>query len=267
MQQYVPWIVTALALVALVLLLSWQNVMAARRRPASPPPLPVAWDLLPRPVFSADERRMYRQLQEALPHHIVLAKLPLVRFCQPMDPNQVRYWYDLLGATHVNFAVCSVNGRVLAAIDLNYERSGPPSRATRIKQSVLGACRIRYLRSAPDHLPSIPELQLLVPQAPASSRGPQPATAASAGMLYASGRGLARPQHMQAGAQQSPQRHRERSTLWPETMDFNDSFFATANRFDNSSMGGLGPLTDIPLEPTPRGNAPHGARGQAPLRH
>ena len=38
MQQYVPWIVTALALVALVLLLSWQNVIAPRRKPAGPPP-------------------------------------------------------------------------------------------------------------------------------------------------------------------------------------------------------------------------------------
>ena len=51
----------------------------------------------PRPVFSTDERRVYRLLREALPHHIVLSKLPLVRFCQPTDPAQVRYWFDLLG--------------------------------------------------------------------------------------------------------------------------------------------------------------------------
>ena len=85
------------------------------------------------------------------------------------------------------------HGRVLAAIDLNYERSGPPSRATRIKQSVLGACRIRYLRCAPDHLPSIPELQLLVPQAATAARGPQPAHPYPANLASPIGRGLATP--------------------------------------------------------------------------
>ena len=77
-----------------------------------------------RPVFSTDERRVYRQLREALPHHIVLAKLPLVRFSQPTDQEQVRYWYALLGSIDVTFAVCSANGRVLAAIDLDNDRAG-----------------------------------------------------------------------------------------------------------------------------------------------
>jgi hypothetical protein len=54
-------------------------------------------------------------LREALPHHIVLSKLPLVRFCQPNDPGEVQFWYDLLGTNHVGFAICSANGRVLAA--------------------------------------------------------------------------------------------------------------------------------------------------------
>lgn len=246
MQQYVPWIVTGLALLALLLLLAWQNVIAFKRRPEGPPPLPTSWDLLPRPVFSADERRMYRQLQEALPHHVVLAKLPLVRFCQPTDPTQVRYWYDLLGAIHVNFAVCSVNGRVLATIDLNYERTGPPSRATRIKQSVLGACRIRYLRCAPDHLPSIPELQLLVPQATSATRGPQPAQPFPDAMPPIGGRGLSQPQP-------SSQRRRERMPLWSETLDFNDSFFAPGARFENSGMGDLRPLHDMPSAPLSAG--------------
>jgi hypothetical protein len=108
----------------------------------------------------------------------VLSKLPLVRFCQPTDPSGVRYWYELLGSIHVTFAICSANGRVLAAIDLDNDRSGSPP-ALQIKQAVLGACRVRYLRCPADHLPSIPELQLLVPQAAMPPhRGPQPAPTA-----------------------------------------------------------------------------------------
>ena len=80
------------------------------RRPKRVAPLPTEWALSARPVFSADERRVYKLLREALPHHVVLSKLPLVRFSQPADPAEVRFWYELLGAINVTFAVCSANG-------------------------------------------------------------------------------------------------------------------------------------------------------------
>jgi hypothetical protein len=115
MEALLPWTVALAALVILAaVLVAWR---VTRRQAPQPQPLPAEWALAPRPVFSTDERRIYRQLREALPHHVVLSKLPLVRFCQPSDPNEVRYWYDLLGAIHVTFAICSANGRVLAAID------------------------------------------------------------------------------------------------------------------------------------------------------
>ena len=173
-----------LALAVLIVIL-W-----LRRRQTAALPLPTEWALTARPVFNMEERRVYRQLREALPHHIVLSKLPLVRFCQPADPQEVRYWYELLGATHVGFAICSANGRVLAAIDIDTER-GNSRRSLQIKQKVLAACRVRYLRCPVDHLPSIPELQLLVPHQMAASRGPQPAAAATQDPLR--GQGLPAP--------------------------------------------------------------------------
>jgi hypothetical protein len=259
MQQYLPWVLTTASLTTMALLLGGWAVQRWRRRPTGPAPLPVDWDLLPRPVFTADERRVYRQLREALPHHIVLAKLPLVRFCQPSDPKQVRYWFDLLGAIHVTFAVCSANGRVLAAIDLSYDRGGPPGRSTRIKQAVMGACRVRYLRCPADHLPSIPELQLLVPQSSHASRGPQPAQGGATA-------------HGSAHAVGPASRRRERSTLWQDSMAFSDSFFAPERGFD-TGHGELRPLDDLAFErpaaivqddPTP---LPQAAYPPAAARH
>lgn len=148
-------------------------VLLERRRKTEPD-LPREWSLTPRPVFNAHERRVHRQLREALPQQVVLAKLPLVRFCHPTDPTQVQFWFDLLGAIHVSFAVCSPNGRVLAAIDLEDGRD-PGRRSMQIKQAVLAACHIRYVRYAADHTPSVPELQLLVPAA--AAHGPQPPAA------------------------------------------------------------------------------------------
>ena len=227
MQTTLPWIVAlaALALLALVICL-W----AFRRQPKKPLELPTDWALTARPVFSTDERRVYRLLREALPHHIVLSKLPLVRFCQPTEPSEVRYWFDLLGTSHVTFAVCSANGRVLAAIDLDTDR-GNSRRLMQIKQSVLSACRVRYLRCPVDQLPSVAELQLLVPSSGTPARGPQPAPAPPANIHQA----------RDSLSNTVASRRAERTALWQDSSVFQDSFFAPDSR-DGFSSSEFAPL-------------------------
>ena len=131
--------------------------------------LPAQWPLRPRLVFNPAERRLYHLLREALPNHVVLAKLPLVRVCQPTDaePEQVRYWFRLLGAIHINFALCDPSGRVLAAVDLVPSRGLPSARAQRIKAAVLQACRVRYMTCAAESLPTLVQIRALMPQHPA----------------------------------------------------------------------------------------------------
>ena len=214
------------------------------------PPLPTEWALSARPVFSTDERRVYKLLREALPHHIVLSKLPLVRFSQPTDPAEVRFWYDLLGAINVTFAVCSANGRVLAAIDLDTDR-GNSRRILQIKQSVLGACRIRYLRCPVDNLPTAAELQLLVPSSTAATaRGPQP--------------GIVPPRDIDEArdslASTVATRRAQRSALWQDSSVFQDSFFAPDNRTDSLGNSEFASLSFA----NPR--APAGAQRQRPRR-
>ena len=229
--QTLPWIV---ALAALALILPAVTYWLLRPRRTQPKPLPTEWALAARPVFSADERRVYRLLREALPHHIVLSKLPLVRFCQPTDAAEVRYWYDLLGNSHVSFAICSANGRVLAAIDLDTDR-GSSRRAMQIKQSVLAACRVRYLRCPVDHLPSVAEVQLLVPQSGTAPRGPQPApTPAPARNLNTASETL---------SSTVANRRAERTALWQDSTFFQDSFFAPDSRMDGFGGTEFGSLT------------------------
>lgn len=242
MQPTVPLI---LALSSLALLVGAWLLSRLGARHSTRKPLPTEWTLTARPVFSAEERRVDRQLREALPHHIVLAKLPLVRFCQPTDPQDVRYWYKLLGSIHVGFAICSANGRVLAAIDLEGPRAGS-RRSLQIKQAVLVACRVRYLRCLPDHLPTVAELQLLVPPFGAAARGPQPAPT-----LHAARESL----------HASVARRRERRTLWQDSGSLQDSFFGVADGrnelsppgFQHSFRDELGPAEPVrtPLARSP----------------
>ena len=217
--QTLPGIVALLALASLVVVLViW--AMKLRSNKASVP-LPKEWSLTARPVFTAEERRVYRLLREALPHHIVLSKLPLVRFCQPTNPNNVRYWFELLGSNHVTFAVCSANGRVLAAIDLDTDR-GHSNRVQQIKHAVLNACRVRYLRCPVQHLPSVAELQLLVPQGATSARGPLPPPAGPPTLNQA----------RDTLSSTVATKRAARPALWQDSSVFQDSFFAPDNRSD-----------------------------------
>lgn len=162
------WVLAAVAIVALVGLTVLMLWWTGNRR--TPDELPLEWPLMQRAIFSAEERALYRQLRAALPHHTILAKLPLVRFCQPIERNDLRYWFELLGPIHVSFVVCAENGRALAAIDIEKPHRRVSERAQRIKQSVLDACRIRYVKCSADQLPTAAELQLLVPHQGEASR-------------------------------------------------------------------------------------------------
>ncbi len=218
-----PWVVAALALALLAAVaVAW----LLARRPKRPLPLPDEWRLTPRPVFSTDERRLNRLLREALPQCVMLAKLPLVRLCQPVDPAERRYWYELLRPVHVTFAVCSANGRVLAAIDIDTDRHHS-RRASAIKAAVLAACRVRYLRFPAEQLPSAEELQRLVPGG--TPRVPEPAT---------------RPADLDSArdalATVVALRRAERTTSWNDSTQFHDSFFdSRLDGFGNSSFNTL----------------------------
>ncbi|MBS0448693.1 MAG: DUF2726 domain-containing protein [Proteobacteria bacterium] len=224
--QTLPWIVALAALVVLGFgLAGWLTASRNRSKPAVP--LPVEWSLTSRPVFTKDERRVYRLLREALPQQLLLAKLPLVRFCQPSEGGDTRYWYELLGSLHVGFAICTASGRVIAAIDL--ESDHPLSRrALQIKQSVLGACSIRYLRAPIDQLPSIAELQALMPtpSAPAAPRAAAPASPAQV-----------LDQARDSLANTVATRRAERHSMWHDSGVFQDSFFAPDSRHDTTMSG------------------------------
>ncbi len=240
MQTTIPWVIALLAGFAM---LAFAVYWALRRPAPTSKPLPTEWSLTARPVFNAEERRVYRLLKEALPHHVILAKLPLVRFCQPTEASEVRYWFELLGAIHVTFAICSPNGRVLAAVDLDGERS-ISSRSLQIKQSVLGACRVRYLRCSIDNLPSAAELQLLVPFTNSSARGPQPAPTPSSSAA-------ARSAIQRAAARSSASNKSAvgRHGLWQDSAVFHDSFFAPDSRYDTAAG------SELPRAGRPAGNS------------
>ena len=120
---------------------------------------------------------------------------------------------------------------MLAAIDLETDRS-TSRRSQQIKQAVLSACKVRYLQCSPDRLPSLPELQLLVPQVGPAVRGPQAAPATPA-MNNAR-------DHL---ASTLASKRRERSTLWADSGFLQDSFFGVDARIEGGQVSGFGSLS------------------------
>jgi hypothetical protein len=213
---------------------AWFGHRAGRRRVVHP--LPESWAVDARPVLNADERQAMRHLREALPHNMVLAKLPLVRLCQPREAERQQYWFELLGNLHVSFAICSANARVLAVIDLEPAR-GASMRATKIKQAVLAACRIRYVSCKANNLPPPSDLELLLrPQGQSTVRlaplavpkaAPQPTVRLQQAQSHLSDtvrtRRATRPMHV------------------PDSMFAQDSFFAPASQIDTAANSDFPP--------------------------
>nr|WP_297354294.1 DUF2726 domain-containing protein [uncultured Caldimonas sp.] len=202
-------------------------------------PLPRDWNLMLRPVFTADERRMHRQLREAFPHYVVLAKLPLTRFTQPTEPARVAYWHELISSLHVTFALCTPNGRVITAIDVE-GRHNSSRRALTIKTGVLKTCRVQYLRFYADELPSLAEVQLAVEGHASAIATSAPAEAPT---RFAHAK--------QTLATTVKKRREQRAAGWQDSA-YPDSFFAPDSRFDGLIESGFTPLAPTPATaPTP----------------
>jgi hypothetical protein len=125
--------------------------------------------------------------------------------------------------------VCSANGRVLAAIDLQGDRNSS-RRSAQIRAAVLSACRVRYLRCPPGHLPSVPELQLLMPEAGDKARF-------SGAMSKVN-------QSRDKLASTVASRRLERATLWQDSRSAIDSTFDSGPSSLNS-LNGLNSLNSL----------------------
>lgn len=206
------------------------------RQQRQPKGWPRDFKLNARPVFTTEERLLFRELKAALPQHVVLAKLNMLRFCQTANEHQARWWFDRLHALTVTFAVCTPNGAVISVIDLDTRRRNTSERGQRLKEAVLEACRIRYIRCQPGHWPRpalLAQWALGGPLAASaamnnSRTSPSAATPSTpeTSPLVAARAELAQKLH---------QRRAERASRFQDSGFASDSFFALDSRFDEAA--------------------------------
>lgn len=94
-------------------------------------------------LFTSEERQIFRQLRQAFPEWTILAKVPLSSVTEPLRPDWAPLWQRGLMHIHLDFALFSPNGRLLAAIEC-----AGPSQATRWPDwlpKLLEQLRVRHL--------------------------------------------------------------------------------------------------------------------------
>ena len=225
------WLVCASALVG-GLLLGWGgHAYATRARHLN---WPKRWNLQSRPLLNAHERALFRELRSALPQHVVLAKVNVLRFCQAADAREARTWYDRLQALNVSLLVCTPNGVVISAIDLESHSPSPHStgRSQKLKEAALEVCRVRYLRCRPGQWP----------------QGALMAAWALGQYIAAVPNERADDEFNDAGdqlARKLKERRAERAALWAESSFAQDSFFAFDSRYDGTGNTAPAPLAEL----------------------
>jgi hypothetical protein len=109
-------------------------------------PFPSKWPLTARGLFTTEEHEVLRWLRKTFPKHLVMVKLPLVRFTVPLDKEKStrsRQLQALLEGVFCTFAVCSPSGTVLGCVDVPGKR-GLPRGNRDLKEALLSDCAIAY---------------------------------------------------------------------------------------------------------------------------
>lgn len=142
------------AFLAGALVAAWLARRAARLKRQAPK----QWPLSPRAIINSEERKIWRWLELAFVDYSVMVKLPVTRFSIPNSAEQGVRWYELLSSLYCTFTVVRADGRVMGCVDLP-SRGGRPSKAQRMKASMLAQCGIGYIILQPGTEPTVAQIR------------------------------------------------------------------------------------------------------------
>jgi len=114
--------------------------------------LPSKWPLTSRVLMTTEEHEVFKWLTSVFVDHLVMVKLPVLRFTVPVNKNKnggSARWQELLGGVYCTLTVCTANGNVVGCVDVPGKR-GLNKSNRQLKETLLSDCRIAYtvVRSA-----------------------------------------------------------------------------------------------------------------------
>jgi hypothetical protein len=130
----------------------WLRRDAAKKRR-----MPARWLLNARGLVTTEERDVWQWLRLAFPDHVVMVKVPVMRFTTPSTKGQPEsrppHWYALLDGVYCTFTVSNLDGKVVGCVDVPGKR-GVAKAHRQMKEDMLLACGIGYTTVRGNNLPS-----------------------------------------------------------------------------------------------------------------
>lgn len=123
-------------------------------------PLPERWPLRARAVVNGSEQEVWQALRSIFPDHVVLVKVPVLRFTRLRDTEKPgasvpggkdkadarrksEQWLQKLDGLHTTFTVCTLQGKVVGCVDVPGKLA--LTQASReLKEALLLDCGIAY---------------------------------------------------------------------------------------------------------------------------
>ena len=119
--------------------------------------LPAKWPLTARGLMNSDEHEIHGWLRSTFHDHLVMVKVPVLRFTIPIEKNvneTAQRWQELLHGVYCTFTVCTPNGNVVGCVDVPSKR-GFSKTNRELKEALLSDCRIAYTVVRKTHLPAV----------------------------------------------------------------------------------------------------------------
>jgi hypothetical protein len=186
MLDFDPLPLAGVAIACLALTLAALSLRRRLRRPsgkaaARPPARPEGRELVSRyqpsavRVLSQSERQAFDLVRTALPGHLVMAQVPLVRYLRVQDKRVEEDWLRGLSMLSADILVCDSHSRPVLAVDILPPKLGPRAqeRHDRMRQLLEGV-GVRVLIWQEGRMPAAEQAHAQLRAAAAESRSGTP---------------------------------------------------------------------------------------------
>lgn len=117
--------------------------------------VPAQWPLTARGLVTSGEDEVWKWLRRIFHDHLVMIKVPVLRFTIPIDKEKHKsaQWLEMLNGVYTTFTVCTLDGAVVGCVDVPGKRGlGQANRE--LKEELLSDCKISYTVVRSNSLPS-----------------------------------------------------------------------------------------------------------------
>lgn len=155
------WLMTLLGILAGVLAGALLHAWWLRRKSAIRLRPPAKWPLKARGLVTTDENEVWHWLRTTFAEHVVMAKVPVLRFTIPLELQadkeknkaERERLLEMLDGVYPTFTVATLDGKVVGCVEVPGKRGFSPA-SQALKEALLSDCGIPFTTIRASRLPA-----------------------------------------------------------------------------------------------------------------